>query len=239
MRRRGFLIAVAALSAARASSAQPRRVWRIGFLYFGSKQSAEETGRYAAFLGGMREFGYTEGRNFAVEPRFADGDARRLPELAAALVRAKVDLIVASGTPANLAARKATATVPIVITLSVDPVADGLAASLARPGGNVTGLTTLSAELSQKHLEILSAVLPQLSRIGALLNPDNVGNVTQWQFLPGRPLGTLRSKCCARTRARPRRSRAAWRASRASAAKRWSSWATRFSSSKGARSRSW
>jgi putative ABC transport system substrate-binding protein len=109
--------------------------------------------------------------------------ASRLPELAAELVRAKVDLIVSSGTPANLAARRATAAIPIVMTLSVDPVADGVAASLARPGGNVTGLTTLSDQLSQKHLEILSAVLPKVSRVGALVNPANVGNLMQWQYL--------------------------------------------------------
>jgi putative ABC transport system substrate-binding protein len=118
-----------------------------------------------------------------LEARFADGKAERLPELAAELVRAKVDLIVSSGTPANLAARRATAAIPIVITLSVDPVADGVAASLARPGGNVTGLTTLSEQLSQKHLEILSAVLPKVSRVGALVNPANVGNLMQWQYL--------------------------------------------------------
>lgn len=118
-----------------------------------------------------------------VAPAAFAQQSRTLAGRAAALVRAKVDLIVASGTPANIAARQATATIPIVMTLSVDPVAEGLAASLARPGGNVTGFTTLSAELSQKHLEILSAVLPKLSRIGALVNPANVGNQVQWELL--------------------------------------------------------
>jgi putative ABC transport system substrate-binding protein len=183
LERRAFLVAVAVLGAAHASSAQQRKTWRVGFLYFASKQSAQETGRYAVFLQGMRELGYTEGKNLVLEARFADGKAERLPELAAELVRAKVDLIVSSGTPANLAARRATAAIPIVMTLSVDPVADGVAASLARPGGNVTGLTTLSDQLSQKHLEILSAVLPKVSRVGALVNPANVGNLIQWQYL--------------------------------------------------------
>lgn len=155
----------------------------MGFLYFGSRQSAQETGRYAAFLQGMRELGYVEGRNLAIDARFADGEAERLPDVAAALVRAKVDLIVTGGTQVNVAVRKATATIPIVMALSVDPVADGLVASLARPGGNVTGLGTLSAQLSQKHLEMLSAVVPKLSRVGALVNSANIGNLNQWQYL--------------------------------------------------------
>lgn len=183
MERRAFLIAVAVLGAVPAASAQQSRTWRVGFLYFGSKQSAQETGRYAAFLQGMRELGYIEGRNLAVEARFADGKAERLPELAAELVRAKVDLIVTTGTPVNHATKKATAVIPIVMTVSVDPVADGLVQSLARPGGNITGLTTLSAQLSQKHVELLSALLPKLSRIGAMLNPANVGNFIQLKFL--------------------------------------------------------
>jgi ABC-type uncharacterized transport system substrate-binding protein len=147
------------LGVARASSAQQRKIWRIGFFYFGSKQSAQETGRYAVFLQGMCELGYTEGKNFVLEARFADGKAERLPELAAELVRAKVDLIVSSGTPADLAARRATAAIPIVMTLSVDPVADGVAANLACPGGNVTGLTLVMTHrlptiaLSSEHAE--------------------------------------------------------------------------------------
>jgi putative tryptophan/tyrosine transport system substrate-binding protein len=219
LERRAFLVAVAVLGAAHASSAQQRKTWRVGFLYFASKQSAQETGRYAVFLQGMRELGYTEGKNLVLEARFADGKADRLPELAAELVRAKVDLIVSSGTPANLAARRATAAIPIEMTLSVDPVADGVAASLARPGGNVTGLTTLSDQLSQKHLEILSAVLPKVSRVGALVNPANVGNLMQWQYLQA-AAKTPRSSCCGRMRAPPRRSNEAWRAWRASARKR-------------------
>jgi putative tryptophan/tyrosine transport system substrate-binding protein len=183
VKRRGFLIAVAVLGVLRPASALQRKVLRVGFVYFGSRQSAQETGRYAAFLQGMRELGYIEGKDFAIEGRFADGDAERLPGLAAELVRAKVDLIVTTGTPVNHAAKKATAVIPIVMTLSVDPVADGLVQSLAQPGGNVTGLTTLSAQLSQKHVELLSALLPKLSRIGALLNPANVGNLIQLKFL--------------------------------------------------------
>ena len=167
MERRAFLIAVAVLGVAPAASAQQGRTWRVGFLYFGSRQSAQETGRYAAFLQGMRELGYTEGKNLAIDARFADGTAERLPELAAELVRAKVDLIVASGSPANLAAKRATSATPIVMTLSVDPVAEGMVASLARPGGNVTGLSTMSDQLSQKHLEILSAV----ERVGNFAAP--------------------------------------------------------------------
>lgn len=183
--RRKFVVVLglSALAAPLASLAQQSKIWRLGFFYFGSRQSAQETGRYAAFLQGMRELGYVEGKNFVVEARYADGKAERLPDLAAELVRSKVDLIIASGTPVNRAVKRATTAIPIVITLSVDPVADGLVASLARPGGNMTGLTTLSAELSQKHLELLTALLPKLSRIGALLNPTNVGNLGQLKSL--------------------------------------------------------
>jgi len=183
--RRSFLRVAGALALACpvSSFAQQGKVWRVGFLYFGSRQSVQETGRLTAFLQGMRGLGYVEGRNLAVDAGFADGEAERLAELAAEMVRARVDVIVASGTPANLAAKKATGVIPIVMTLSVDPVADGVAQSLARPGGNVTGFTTLSEQLSQKHLELLSAALPKVSRLGALINPSNVGNFTQLKLL--------------------------------------------------------
>ena len=158
---------------------QPGKVWRIGFLYFGSRQSALETGRYAAFLQGMRERGYTEGKNFVLEARYADGKIERLPAFAAELLQSKVDLIVTTGTPANHAARKATVTVPIVMTLALDPVGEGMVASLARPGGNLTGLSTLSLELSQKHVEILKTLVPALSRVAVLRNSNNPGHPAQ------------------------------------------------------------
>ena len=158
---------------------QPGKVWRIGFFYFGSRQSALETGRYAAFLQGMRERGYAEGKNFVLEARYADGKVERLAALAAELLQSKVDLIVTTGSAANHAARKATATVPIVMTLATDPVGEGLAASLARPAGNLTGLSIVSLELSVKHLEILKTLVPALSRVAVLRNSSNPGQPAQ------------------------------------------------------------
>jgi putative tryptophan/tyrosine transport system substrate-binding protein len=178
--RREILIATGALFAAPlVSFAQPGKIWQVGFLYFGSRQSAQETGRYAAFLQGMRELGYVEGKNLVVEARFADGKTERLPELAAELVRSKVDLIIAGGTPANDAAKKATTTIPIVIALSSDPVAEGLAASMARPGGNLTGLETLGSELSQKYIELLTTLVGKQSRVGVLTNSGNISHPAQ------------------------------------------------------------
>jgi putative ABC transport system substrate-binding protein len=181
MKRRALLFAVGLSLAVplRSLAQQAGKVWRIGFLYFGSRQSAVETGRYAAFLRGMRERGYLEGKNFMVEARYADGKAERLPALASELLQSKVDLIVTTGTPANHAARKATVTVPIVMTLAIDPVGEGLAASLARPGGNVTGLSIVSLELSQKHVEILKTMVPALSRVAVLRNSSNPGHPAQ------------------------------------------------------------
>lgn len=178
MKRRALLIAVGLSLAVplRSLAQQASKVWRIGFLYFGSRESALETGRYAAFLQGMRERGYTEGKNFVVEARYADGKAERLPALAAELLQSKVDVIVTTGTPANYAARKATATVPIVMTLAIDPVGEGLAASLARPGGNLTGLSIVGIELGQKHVEILKTLVPALSRVAVLWSSNNPGH---------------------------------------------------------------
>jgi putative ABC transport system substrate-binding protein len=178
--RREFLIAGGAGLCALASPisvlGQPNKVWRIGFFYFGSRQSAMDTGRYQLFLQGMRELGYVEGKNFVVEARFADGANQRLPGLAAELVESKVDLIVATGAQVNMAAQQATRTIPIVTTVASDPVAQKLAASLARPGGNFTGLSAVSVDLVVKHVELLTTTLPRLSRIAVLLNPDNTGH---------------------------------------------------------------
>ena len=132
-----------------------------------------ETGRYDAFVQGMRELGYVEGTNAIIEARFADAKAERLPAIAAELVRLKVDVIVAGGAAAPREASKATATIPIVMTSGGDPVAAGLVASLARPGGNVTGLATTSPELSGKRLELLKQAVPGLARVAVFWNPAN------------------------------------------------------------------
>jgi len=171
--RRTFLIALGAgvLAVPRGSLAQPpAKVVRIGFLYFGSRQSAVDGGRYSSFVQGMRELGYVEGRSFLIEARFADGKNERLPALAAELVRLNVDVIVATGSPVYRALQHATRTIPVVITVSVDPVGDGFAASMARPGGNITGLAFSAADLGPKVLELLKAAVPTLSRVAVLLS---------------------------------------------------------------------
>ena len=165
-------LAVGALAVPRGLLAQSK-VARIGFLYFGSRQSALDTGRYSAFMQSMRERGYVEGTNVIIEARFADGKAERLPAFAAELVRLKVDVIVATGTPVYRALQHATTTIPVVITLTFDPVGDGWAASLARPGGNMTGLSLGAADLGPKLLELLKAAVPQLIRVAVLLQPEN------------------------------------------------------------------
>src|SRR5271157_5142935 len=148
---------------------QQSKVWRIGFFYWSSRQSALDTGRYNAFVQGMRELGYVEGKNLVIEARFGDGKRELMPILATELVRLKVDVIVASGNETYGALLRATSTIPIVIAGSADPVAEGLTASLARPSGNVTGLTEAAGYLGPKQLEYLMAVVPHLSRVGVLM----------------------------------------------------------------------
>jgi putative ABC transport system substrate-binding protein len=131
---------------------------------------------YGAFPRRMAELGYVEGKNLVVEWRFADGDYDRLPGMAAELVRAKVDVILALGPPGVAAAQKATATIPIVMVVSVDPVRAGFVRSLAQPGGNITGFYNLAVDLSAKHLEMLQAMVPKLSRVAVLLNPANAAH---------------------------------------------------------------
>lgn len=176
MKRRMFIsgIAFGLFAAPRSARAQPStKAARIGYFYFGSRQSSLDTGRYNGFIQGMRELGYVEGTNLIIEARFGDGKPERLPALAAELVRLKVDVIVATSTPVYRALQHATTTIPVVITLSFDPVGDGFAASLARPGGNITGLALSAADLGPKLLELLKAAVPKLSRVAVLLQPGN------------------------------------------------------------------
>jgi ABC-type uncharacterized transport system substrate-binding protein len=170
----GFLVTLALglLVAPLAADAQPGgKVARIGYLVTGGLDSPETRVLLDAFRQGLRERGYVEGQNIVVEYRAADGQLERFPALATELVRLKVDLIVATGTPAALAAQHATNTIPIVTPVMGDPVGDGLVASLARPGGNITGLTFLGPELVGKRLELLKEALPGASRIAALWQP--------------------------------------------------------------------
>jgi putative ABC transport system substrate-binding protein len=148
---------------------QPVKVWRIGYL--SPLSSSRDLNRREAFLQGLREHGNIEGRNFVMEYRFADGNLDRQDELAAELVRLKVDVILAGGgTPTARAVKSATRTIPIVMTNVAEPVANELVASLAHPGGNVTGLTTLTLDLSGKRLEILKETAPRIARVAVLFN---------------------------------------------------------------------
>ena len=159
-----------------AAAQQAGKVRRIGFLETSSPSPARvqlwETLRQR-----LRELGYVEGQNIAFESRFADGNPERLSRLAAELVGLKVDVIVTSGTPASQAAKRATRTIPIVMTQLSDPVRTGLVESLARPGGNVTGLMTQDADLGGKRLELLRQFVPRASRLAQLIDETNPGTV--------------------------------------------------------------
>jgi putative ABC transport system substrate-binding protein len=161
------LLAVAGRAAAQA----PRTPRRIGYLDQGS--AARSKPYVAALREGLRRLGWIEGDNLQIEFRFADGKTARLPALAADLVRAPVELIVTWSTPAALAAKHATATIPIVIGFAADPVGSGIVPSLARPGGNITGWTHVGLELRAKYLELLKEAVPQATRFGVLWNPSN------------------------------------------------------------------
>ena len=176
MRRREFIALVGGAAAwpVGAWAQQPAKVPRIGFLFYGSPESSLEID---AFRQGLRELGYIEGQNIGVEYRFASGQVGQLPELAAELVRLKLDVIVTLTTPASVAAKQATSTIPIVIAGVADAVGAGLVANLARPGGNITGLTSISAELGGKRLEFLKTVVPKASRVAILYNPADRSNV--------------------------------------------------------------
>jgi putative ABC transport system substrate-binding protein len=147
-----------------------QKIFRIGIL--DPSTASGSTVLWEAFRQELSELGWIEGKNIAIEYRFAEQKSERLPELAAELVRLKVDLIVASGGTSPLAAKSATTTIPIVMATAGDPVGDGLVASLARPGGNVTGLSTLGTELNTKRLEIIKDVVPRLTRVGILRTDD-------------------------------------------------------------------
>jgi putative ABC transport system substrate-binding protein len=157
-----------------ASVAQAQgKVWRVGFLTLRQVAILESDVYYGPFRQGMRELGYVEGKNLLIEWRSADGKSDRLPALASELVRLKVDVIVAAATAATSAAQKATSTVPIVMGIVADPVGSGLVKSLAHPGGNITGLSSIAGDLSPKLLELLRNMVPKLSRVAVLVNPSN------------------------------------------------------------------
>ena len=173
-----ILVAVVLLAlGAIAEAQQPTKIPRIGYLGFGSPSTIPT--RIEAFRQGLRELGYVEGKNIFIEWRSAEGNADRLPSLAAELVRLKVDVIVTNGPYSTRAAKAATVTIPIVMAAVGDPVGDGIVASLARPGGNITGLSTLAPEISGKRLELLKEIFPKLSRVAVLGTSTQPGNRQQ------------------------------------------------------------
>jgi len=172
------LVILGSLCVALAAEAQqPTKVYRIGWLHPGLSRP-EPHPSLEAFRQELRELGYVEGQNLVIEYRFAEGKDERLAALAAELVQLKVDVIVAGGTAAIRAAQQATRTIPIVMAGTPDPVGQGFVTSLARPGGNTTGLSLLSAELPGKRLEILKETVPQSTRIAVLANPANASHAS-------------------------------------------------------------
>ena len=162
-----------------AEAQAPGKVPRVGYVFVrvsSTDQRVWDTARQ-----GLRELGYVEGQNITLEVRWAEGRSERLPELVAELVHLKVDVLVVASTPGALAAKNATRTIPVVMLGVGDPVGSGLAASLARPGSNVTGLSLLNPEISGKRLELLKQCLPSISRVAALTNPDNPIHAVYWK----------------------------------------------------------
>jgi putative tryptophan/tyrosine transport system substrate-binding protein len=175
----GLLIGLTFVSVRFAEAQQPAKIQRIGYLTANS--SSVELPRVDAFRQGLRALGYIEGQNLAIEYRYTDGKFERLSDVAAELVQLNVDVIIAVTTNAALAAKNATRTIPIFFIGVSDPIAAGLVDSLARPGGNITGLTNIAPVLSGKRLELLKETVPKLSRVAVLWDPKNPGSTPQWK----------------------------------------------------------
>jgi len=166
-----FILATLILAPVYLAHAQKETTRRIGVLYLGAPPNAN----LDAFIQGLRELRYVEGKNILIEYRFAEGKAERLPELARELVLLKVDAIFTTGTPAIFALKEATKTIPIVFFSTSDPIGTGVVASLAHPGGNITGITTQASDLWPKRLELLKEIFPKLSRVAMVWNKGNAG----------------------------------------------------------------
>jgi putative tryptophan/tyrosine transport system substrate-binding protein len=181
-----LLLAVFLLTVSSVQAQQPAKVPRIGYLTVASLSS--NVARVEAFRQGLRELGYVEGKNIVIEWRSGDGKVERIPALAAELVRLKVDVVVTAGPTATRPAKKATTTIPIVMALDTDPVGNGFVASLARPGGNITGLSALSPDVSGKQLELLKEIVPKLSRVSVLghsTEPANARTLREIELAAG------------------------------------------------------
>jgi ABC-type uncharacterized transport system substrate-binding protein len=162
-----------------AGAQPPGRIWRIGYLSLVSERLVQYRPWVAAFRDGLRRLGYVEGENVTIEQRYSAGQVERLPALTAELVRLRADVLVAAPAGSALAAKKVTSTIPIVFMGEPDPVGTGLVASLARPGGNATGLADAHTELLPKRIELLKLLVPTLSRVGVLWNPSNASTAPQ------------------------------------------------------------
>jgi ABC-type uncharacterized transport system substrate-binding protein len=176
MNRRALLCGLTAMLASplAAKALQAKKVPRIGFL--GATSAFAEKRRIEAFRQGLHELGYVAGENIVIEWRWAEEKFERLPVLAAELMRLNVEIIVTGGSTSTGAAKKVTTTIPIVMTQTTDPVGSGFVASLARPGGNITGLSTVAPELSGKRLELLKEIVPKLSRVAVFDDSTTPGN---------------------------------------------------------------
>ena len=175
------MLGAGALAAPLGAFAQPQnKIWRVGFLRSTSRPASLDSDPIGGFPRGMRELGYVEGKNLVIEWRFADNKPDRLSDLAAELVQLKVDALVAAATPAALSAQKATTTIPIILVGVADPVRSGLIKSLARPGGNITGLSNLVPDTGAKRLELLLEMVPNLARVAVLVNAANPTQRLYW-----------------------------------------------------------
>jgi ABC-type uncharacterized transport system substrate-binding protein len=152
---------------------QAAKIARLGFLSSASASSSIYRENFDALRAGLDELGYVEGHNLIIESRWAEDKYDRLPELAAELIRLKIDVLITHGTPGTIAAKRATTTIPIVMAVVGDAIITGVVSSLARPGGNITGSTFFNPEISSKRLDLLSEAFPRISRFGVLVNPDN------------------------------------------------------------------
>ena len=183
----GLLLSLALASVHLAEAQQPAKVFKIGLL-LGTGPASGLTSLRKVFPKALRELGYVEGKNIAIDYRYADNKLDRLPALADELIRLKVDVLVTNTTSAALAAKNGTRTIPTVFLGVSDPVAAGLIDSLARPGGNITGFTNIAAVLAGKRLELLKETVPKLSRVAVMWNPQDPGSTLNWKEsqLPGR-----------------------------------------------------
>ena len=174
-----LIVIMAGLLLAAALAAGAKATPKVGYLSIGSASDPRRAALLEAFKQGLRDLGYVDGKNILLEVRFAEGDYDRVPDLAAELVRLKVDVLVAYSTVATRAAQNATRSIPIVMSAVVDPVTTGLVAGLGQPGGNVTGLSLMAPELVGKQLQLLKELVPKLSRVAVLWNPANASGGPQ------------------------------------------------------------